>query len=63
MNERTMIDDEHYETTVLRTAPIIETENIVYNRPGTLKDVPLKAYRCKLSSISLFNFSNRFLSK
>ncbi len=40
MNERTMLEGEHFETTVLRDESIRETENIVYNRPGTLKDVP-----------------------
>jgi len=40
MNEKTMLDDEHYEN-VLREESICTTENLVYERPETLLDTPL----------------------
>lgn len=38
MNEKALIDEEHYENTTLRDTTVVKPENIVYEKPKTLKD-------------------------
>ena len=40
MNEKTMLDDDHYEN-VIREESVCTSENLVYERPETLLDTPL----------------------
>lgn len=40
MNEKALIEEDHFENTDLRIESVIQAENIVYKRPGTLKPVP-----------------------